>query len=93
MRCVGFASPPPRVDRLRLLCESYGEIAPEEVLARSAELYDRDRDRTAVFGAKGMEPWIFLRQGALDLIDENEAWLREHVSVLAAGTRGSKTQA
>lgn len=76
---VGFADTPSRARRLALLCQAYGDISPDEVIHAAAALYERDRDRTVNLGGEEKEPWAtFLREGALHLIDEDEAWLREH---------------
>ena len=87
-RGVGFANPPSRARRLSLLCESYGWLRPDDVRDVVPELYQRDRERTVKLGGKGKEPWAtFLRQGALGLIDQDEAWLREHGSTLTGPNR------
>lgn len=87
-RGVGFANPPSRAKRLSLLCESYGGLRPDDVLVAIPELYERDRERTVKLGGEGKEPWAtFLRQGALGLIDQDEAWLREHGSTLLSPPR------
>jgi hypothetical protein len=84
-RGVGFDSSPARDRRLALLCETYGRITPGDVIASAPGLYERDRDRTLDLGGRGREPWAtFLREGALDLIDEDVAWLREHATELRA---------
>lgn len=85
-RGVGFASPPSRAARLSLLCETYGDVRPDDVVEAVFELYERDRHRTASLGGQGKEPWTtFLRDGALDLIDGDEAWLREHGPAILDG--------
>ena len=82
-RGVGFASSPPRARRLALLCDAYGGITPDDLLDAAPALYERDRGRTLDLGGEGKEPWAtFLREGALDLIKEDTAWLREHRATL-----------
>ena len=83
-RGVGFAAPPPRAWRLALLCEAYGGITPDDVIDAAPALYERDRGRTLSLGSEGKEPWAtFLHEGALGLIEEDTAWLRENGAALA----------
>lgn len=87
-RGVGFTDTPSRAARLSLLCETYGEIMPDDVIDAAEGLYERDRDRTVNFGAKALEPWAtFLRQGALDLIDEDAVWLRTQSHTLVGADK------
>ena len=50
---AGFGSVPPRGQRLRVLCEAYGDVRPEDVLDTVTIWHRRDRYRTTVWGAEG----------------------------------------
>lgn len=76
---AGFGSMPPRGQRLRVLCEAYGDVRPEDVLDTVTIWHRRDRYRTTTWGANGREPWsTFLHRGDLRLIDGDESWLNAH---------------
>jgi hypothetical protein len=81
---AGFGSVPPRRERLRVLCEAYGDVRPTEVLDAVASWHRRDRHRTTTWGAEGRQPWsTFLRRGDLRLIDDDESWLNTYGHALA----------
>jgi hypothetical protein len=83
-RPSGFDDEPPRSDRLALLCDSYGDVDPKDVIDAVFKHHARDRERTTTWGAEGREPWAtFLREGALDLIEADSGWLRDHEATLA----------
>jgi Phosphotransferase enzyme family len=80
---VGEDDSPPRRHRLDLLCDAYGELDPREVIDAVFEHHLRDRERTITWGGAGREPWVrFLQDGMLDVIDRDEAWLREYRHML-----------
>jgi phosphotransferase family enzyme len=82
-RLVGFASSPPRRERLSLLCETYGGVQPEEMVSAVARFHERDRERTITWGHEEREPWgTFLRRGDLEIVENDAAWLREHRDTL-----------
>jgi hypothetical protein len=82
-RPSGFVAEPPRADRLALLCSTYGDVDPEQVIDAALAHHERDRERTIRLGGEGREPWAtFLGHGDLELIEADAAWLRGHRSEL-----------
>jgi hypothetical protein len=82
---AGFTARVPRAERLSAICDAYGDVTVSSVIEAGVAFHARDRERTITWGSKGREPWAtFLREGALDLIDDDEAWLREHGPELRA---------
>jgi len=80
---TGFDDPPPRAERLGLLCETYGGIRPDEVIHAVQVRLERERIRTVEWGREGREPWAtFLAQGDLAKVDEDATWLHEHAADL-----------
>jgi hypothetical protein len=83
-RPSGFDGEPPRSRRLALLCESYGDVDPKDVIDAVFAHHARDRERTVTWGTEGREPWAtFLRHGDLDLIDADTVWLARNAELLA----------
>jgi hypothetical protein len=79
----GFLDEPSRLQRLGLLCETYGAFEPRDLIDAVFEHHARDRERTITWGAQGREPWKrFLTDDLLDTIEADESWLRGHADQL-----------
>ena len=80
----GFLGDVPRSDRLRALCLAYGGYRPTQVVRAAALHHERDRARTAEWGARGREPWAtFLADGDLATIEDDASWLAAHGDAVA----------
>jgi ADP-ribose pyrophosphatase YjhB (NUDIX family) len=79
-RRAGFASPPDRAERLRALCDAYGDFTSAKVVEELERLIEIEAtERTQRLGRKGLEPWAtFLRRGDLEQFAHEAAWLRDH---------------
>ena len=86
-RKAGFLDVVPRGERLRALCDAYGDVDPAAVLEAAVAFHVRDRQRTVEWGKEGVEPWAtFLARGELATIEDDEGWLREHGQEILDGS-------
>ncbi|HEY6568199.1 MAG TPA: hypothetical protein VI341_11845, partial [Actinomycetota bacterium] len=84
-RRAGFVEEVPRAERLRVLCNTYPDVAPAEVVKRVAWIHERDLDRTGAWGPLGLEPWAtFHANGDERIIQADRTWL----DLYAAGLSG-----
>jgi aminoglycoside phosphotransferase (APT) family kinase protein len=80
---AGVAAPDQLRDRLAVLCDGYGDLAPAEVVRALQTLQRREHRRTARWGAAGREPWAaFLTRVPLSAWDDERAWLTDLVPTL-----------
>ena len=85
-RHAGFTGTVPRAERLAALCDAYGGVTPDEVLAAATVFHERDRRRTIEWGAEGREPWsTFLAGGEVATIDDDARWLRDNGANVVRG--------
>jgi aminoglycoside phosphotransferase (APT) family kinase protein len=81
-RAAGFATPPDRRARLRVLCDAYG-AAPAAVLALLPHLQRQEIARTAALAERGLQPWVaFAARGDCAQIAHELAWLTQHTPML-----------
>ena len=93
-REAGFLDVVPRGERLRALCDAYGDVDPAAVLEAAAAFHVRDRRRTVEWGKECLEPWAtFLARGELATIEDDEAWLREHAQEILDGSGEAEASA
>ena len=72
---AGFSDRPELGDRLRLLCETYGESV-DAVLSGVQKLQQQEIDRTETLGASGIDPWqMYLNRGDLKEVRQESRWL------------------
>ncbi len=75
----GFASPPDRAHRLRVLLEAYGAFDPTSVVEGAEHFWLEDIRRIREFGPQGIAPWAgFLARGIDRGGTELLEWLRRH---------------
>jgi hypothetical protein len=73
---AGFEAVPDRRARLRALCDGYGDVEPEEVLAAAAEVQALEIARLDEFGAAGIEPWkSFSERGQAAWLQLDADWI------------------
>jgi Phosphotransferase enzyme family len=77
-RRAGFAEPPDRAHRLRLLCIGYG-AEPAAVLAAVRQVQREDLDCIERLGSTGVSPFAhFLRGGENQFVRWDAEWLDRH---------------
>jgi Phosphotransferase enzyme family len=79
---IGWQTTPDRKHRLRLFCEEYGSVTPQQLLDAVDAYNELSAKRMRTRGGAGEHPWAGFLEGYMGDLQEDIAWFAEHKASL-----------